>query len=258
MMEGEFNSMLEIYKLVPSFVPKPHAWGKFTRPTPLTHFFLCDFLEITNDMPDPVQLCSRVAELHRTSVSPTGKFGFHVKNCHGKIPQATDWDSSWSSYFTKLITGFFQIEISINGPWPEYETAFQQLVNHVIPQLLEPLQSDGRNLKPCLVHGDLWEENTATDLETGEPIVFDSSAMYAHNEYELGMWRREIIRIGRPYFKQYLRNFPPSEPVEQWDDRNRLYSVKVQPRSHDWLARFAFGERAVCLSIRTTIQNTMS
>ncbi len=33
---------------------------------------------------------------------------------------------------------------------------------------LEPLQSNGRVLKPCLVHGDLWEENTATDLETGK------------------------------------------------------------------------------------------
>ena len=59
-----------------------------------------------------------------------------------------------------------------------------------------------------------------------EPVVFDSSALYAHNEYELGMWRRKIIKFGEPYFSQYLRHFRPSEPVEQWDDRIRLYSIK--------------------------------
>ncbi|KAA6413353.1 MAG: hypothetical protein FRX48_03099 [Lasallia pustulata] len=106
-------------------------------------------------MPEPVRFCARVAELHRTSVSPTGKFGFHVKNCHGKIPQATDWDSSWASNFTKLITGFFEMEIIVNGPWPEYTSAFQEVAAQVIPQLLEPLQSDGRTLKPYLVHDSL-------------------------------------------------------------------------------------------------------
>jgi len=40
------------------------------------------------------------------------------------------------------------------------------------------------------------------------------------------MWRREIIKFGQPYFSRYLRHFRPSEPVEQWDDRIRLYSIK--------------------------------
>ncbi|SLM39552.1 hypothetical protein LPUS_10125 [Lasallia pustulata] len=77
------------------------------------------------------------------------------------------------------------------------------------------------------------EQNTAADLETGELIVFGASAMYAHNEYELGMWRREIDRTWRPYFSQYLRNFPPSEPV---------VLPEIQP---DRLARFAFGEKQI-------------
>jgi protein-ribulosamine 3-kinase len=69
MMEGEFNSMSAIYGLIPSFVPKPQAWGKFKLATPETYFFLCDFVEMSNDMPDPVAFCARVAELHRISVS---------------------------------------------------------------------------------------------------------------------------------------------------------------------------------------------
>ncbi|KAL8938444.1 MAG: hypothetical protein Q9216_003895 [Gyalolechia sp. 2 TL-2023] len=226
MMEGEFNSMSELYRLAPSFVPKPHAWGRFQMAEPVTHFFLCDFIDMENEMPDPVPFCARLAEIHSSSSSPTGKFGFMVPNCHGKILQLNDWDEDWASFFTKLLVSFFQIEVGINGPWQQYEQAFEVIFTVVIPQLLGPLQADGRTLKPSLVHGDLWEENAAINLASGDPVVFDSSAFYAHNEYELGMWRRRTIKFGRSYFDQYLQHIPPSEPIEQWDDRIRLYSLK--------------------------------
>lgn len=226
MMEGEFNSMTELHKLAPSFVPRPFAWGKFHLASPVTHFFLCDFIDMENEMPDPVAFCARLAEIHLNSQSPTGQFGFPVPNCHGKIVQSNEWDPRWTSFFTKLLVSFFKIELGINGPWPEYEQAFEVIVKTVVPQLLDPLQDNGRVLKPSLVHGDLWEENAAINLSTGEPVVFDASAFYAHNEYELGTWRRETIKFGRSHFNQYLRNIPPSEPIEQWDDRVRLYSLK--------------------------------
>ena len=190
MMEGEYNSMSELYRLAPSFVPKPHAWGTFRSANPTTHFFLCDFVDMDNQLPDPSLFCTRLAEIHLNSVSPTGQFGFMVQNCHGKILQENGWDSSWSSFFTKLLASFLRIEIGINGPWKEYEEAFEAIFTNVIPQLLEPLQSGERTLKPSLVHGDLWQENAATNLTTGEPVVFDASAFYAHNEYELGTWVR--------------------------------------------------------------------
>ena len=228
MMEGEFNSMQQLYNVMPRFVPKPYGWGKFQLKSPETHFFLCDFVDMDHGLPDPSVFCARVAEVHRNSVSPTGQFGFHVPNCHGKIPQVVDWDHSWASFFARILESFFRRELDTNGPWPVYEEKFQEILAHVIPQLLEPLQAEGRELKPCLVHGDLWEENAATNLSTGEPVVFDASCLYAHNEYELGTWRRQSVKFGRPYFNQYLRHIPPSEPFEQWDDRLRLYSLKFQ------------------------------
>ena len=170
--------------------------------------------------------CARVAEVHRNSASPTRQFGFDVPNCHGKIPQVVDWDHSWASFFARILESFFQRELDTNGPWPVYEEKFMEILVHVVPQLLNLLQAEGRVLKPCLVHGDLWEGNTATNLATGEPVVFDASRFYAHNEYELGTWRRQGVKFGQAYFEQYLRHMPPSEPIEQWDDRIRLYSLK--------------------------------
>ncbi|KAL8964086.1 MAG: hypothetical protein Q9183_004715 [Haloplaca sp. 2 TL-2023] len=184
-----------------------------------------------HEMPHPTAFCARLAEIHINSVSPTGQFGFAVPNCHGKIVQSNDWDSSWSSFFKKLLVSFFQQELSTNGPWPEYEDAFKKIVAHVVPQLLEPLQAEGRVLKPSLVHGDLWEENAAINRSTGDPVVFDASAFYAHSEYELGTWRRKDIKFKEPYFEHYLnemkeRGVSIDEPAEQWDDRIRLYSLK--------------------------------
>ena len=50
--------------------------------------------------------------------------------------------------------------------------------------------------------------------------------MYAHNGFELGMWRRDPVRFGKARLRHYLKLLPPTEPREQGDDRNRLYSIK--------------------------------
>ena len=173
-----------------------------------------------------MSFCSRLAELHTTSQSPKCKFGFHLTTCQGPNAQNTAWHENWCFYFTRLLEQFFYREIASNGADEEYEKTFVVLKSQVIPLILNPLQADGRSLKPALIHGDLWEENTGIDLTTGDPIVFDAAAHYAHNEFELGMWRRNIVHFSKLFFREYLRYAPSSEPREQWDDRNRLYSIK--------------------------------
>ncbi|KAJ9615503.1 hypothetical protein H2200_001578 [Cladophialophora chaetospira] len=226
MMEGEYNSMRELHHYLPTFVPRPITWGKFKHAPVDTYFFLAEFIEMSTGAPDPADFAFQLSQLHQKSQSPTGKFGFHITTCHGPNWQDIRWHESWCLYYTRLLTQFFEREIEHNGPDSEYENEFQILKSKTIPQILEPLQTDGRTLEPRLIHGDLWEENCGTKLETGDPVVFDAASMYAHNEFELGMWRRDIVRFGKAHMRQYLRLVAPSEPREQWDDRNRLYSIK--------------------------------
>ncbi|KAH6860865.1 hypothetical protein BKA58DRAFT_443645 [Alternaria rosae] len=77
-MEGEYNPMTSLYEISPYFVPKPHTWGKSKLEAPETYFFLCDFIDMTNPLPEPTLFCAKLAQLHKSSQSPKGMFGFPI------------------------------------------------------------------------------------------------------------------------------------------------------------------------------------
>ena len=81
-----------------------------------------------------------------------------------------------------MLTQYFDTEIRNHGPWEGYQLTFEVLAIQVVPKILEPLQADGRVLKPRLLHCDLWEGNCATNPRTGGPTIFDSAAFHGHNE----------------------------------------------------------------------------
>ncbi len=227
MLEGEYNAMVELYKTAPNFVPKPYTWGKLNVSNPDTYYFLCEFIEMTSQIPDPTQSCAKLAQMHQTSVSPTGQFGFHVNTCQGNLPQQTAWNPTWMGVFTQLVNGAMQLNREINGKWKDLEECVDCLITHVIPKLLGPLEANGRKVKPSLVHGDLWDGNIGTDFKTGEIYIFDASVYYAHNEMEIAMWRGKFNKVvaSKAYTNTYLAKMGISEPVEEFDDRNRLYST---------------------------------
>jgi len=217
MAEGEFNSMSAIYDVVPNFAPQPFAWGKFKVGNPDIYFFLCEFIDMSSELPDPADFCSQLAELHANSTSPTGKFGFHITTCHGKYPQCVGWEESWEVFYRNFLGAVLRLDIEMNGEWKELQA---------ISKLLGALEKEGSSVKPCLIHGDLWEGNIGTDFETGKVYIFDAAAFYAHNEMEIGMWRRKKLGLGaKEYMQEYMRHFDISEPADQFDDRNRLYCI---------------------------------
>lgn len=110
--------------------------------------------------------------------------------------------------------------------WPEFDVVCNLTLAKVVPRLLLPLQEGARELKPCLIHGDCWDGNTAMDAKTGEAFVFDVCSFYGHNEYDTGNWRAPRHRVSnKAYIRNYKRHFPVSEPAEDWDARNLLYSL---------------------------------
>jgi protein-ribulosamine 3-kinase len=181
MVHGEFEAMKAIYKLLPDFAPEPIAWGTYEM-TPDTHFFLCEFRDMTDDMPDPHKFTSLLAKLHQNGTSPNGKFGFHVTTYSGNLPQMVEWEDNWERFFAKSMRCALDHEIKAKGHDPEFDVLVPILFNKVIPRLLRPLESEGRKVKPALVHGDLWYANSGKDVDTDTSLIFDACSFYAHNE----------------------------------------------------------------------------
>lgn len=120
MLKGESESAKDIYKLMPGLIPQPFAYGRYYTENPVTYFFLSEFIDMDiNAAPNPVELARKLAELHKTSQSPTGKFGYHVVTCDGKMPHNVEWEDSWAVFFGKLLRRVCDIDLQNNGSWPE-------------------------------------------------------------------------------------------------------------------------------------------
>ncbi|KAI0118717.1 Fructosamine kinase-domain-containing protein [Nemania sp. FL0031] len=229
MLRGEYESSKLIYEKQSDFIPEPFGFGKYYAAQPQTYFYLSEFVDMDiTTAPDPVKFTTRLAEMHRISQSPNGKFGFPVQTCDGNRVHVVAWEESWATFYRNLLLGVCKLDFARNGPWPEFERVLDHVVSKIIPILLEPLQEDGKPIKPCLIHGDLWEGNVGIRKETGETLLFDAGSYFAHNEMELGHWRCEFSSVFRLelYTSNYLKNYPAAEPADQFDDRNRLYSLK--------------------------------
>lgn len=122
MCEGEYESLKEMCTISPTFVTKPYAWGRLDQLEPETHFLLAEFRVVGGQPPEPARFTARLAEMHKSSVSPTGKFGFHVTTCHATVPQITNyWEESWSKLFQNQFRHMVDLDLKKNGLWPEFK-----------------------------------------------------------------------------------------------------------------------------------------
>ena len=226
--EGEYYSASAMNAAAPGIAPEPVGWGSYTIDDKEHYFSVSHYhnMDLTT-APDPSIFAESVATFHRNGTSPNGMFGFPVPTAIGKLERVVTWQKSWADLFALQLKDLVNYDNESNGAWPELEVGMKQLFEFVIPRLLGALQSDGREITPALVHGDLWEHNVGADMETGEIIIFDPGCTYAHNEMEFGTWRCSwAYHFNSPvYMRMYQRHIEPSEPVDEWDDRNRLYSI---------------------------------
>ena len=131
-------------------------------------------------------VASILARMHRTSVSPTGKFGFPVPTFKGYgVRMDNEWCDRWEDWFSRQFRMDVHFWQSVRGPDSEMDELLEVFVEKVIPRLLRPLQTGGRSIKPSLVHTDIWHGNIHRDKTSREPLVFDACCVYGHNESEL-------------------------------------------------------------------------
>ena len=135
-----------------------------------------------DDDPDPEFLPQALAELHHKAIAPDGEHGFHVTMSSGGLPVKLAKSQSWEDFFFRYMRYMMTAEQIAAGPrTSEMVRLLNALFNRIIPRLLRPLETGGREISPVLLHTDLWAGNSGIDVE-GLPIIFDPCSMYGHSE----------------------------------------------------------------------------
>lgn len=188
MVAGEFYSQYILHSAVPDFTPQPIAFGTYDSDLRVS-FVLSEYIHMDEKyLPDPHEVARGLAKLHRTApVSPDCRYGFHLPTLQGPIPQFTDWTKTWEEFFSRSFQKLVDEEEKAQGANEELRALVRLTFKKVIPRLLRPLETGGRKIAPCLVHGDIWDGNVATNIRTKKPVIFDSTCIYAHNECKLFM-----------------------------------------------------------------------
>lgn len=163
-------------------------------------------------------------------------FGFDRPTYVGSMVQPVQWEESWTIFFTRFFSYIYECDVQKHGLWPELHTRFQQTIKYLIPRLIGIMESDGRKLPSCLIHGDLWDANIRPDADTGNFWIFDCAVYYGHHEMDLANWGANYHEISDPIYRDtYFEYIKPSEPQNEWKDRNLLYSLIAKLlRSINW------------------------
>ena len=140
--------------------------------------------------------------------------------------------------FTRAFKHNLDIKERVQGPDEEMKLS-EAMIEKARPRFLRPLETEGRQFKPCLVHGDLWWGNATMDADNDEPMIFDACVFWGHNEckslFQFGTvfcaivdmivcrWTcpvedsaNKIRSAAHPGVSQTLPYFPTQGRLEQW------------------------------------------
>jgi len=126
------------------------------------------------------------------------------------------WYPSWDKCYDALIAGLLSDLTS--SRYSALRTKGEQIRKRVIPALLDP---DRLTIQPVIIHGDLWSGNMGED-RNGQPVIYDPSSMFAHNEFDLAIGKM-FGGIPSSFYTEYHKHIPKSAPEEEYNLRSDLY-----------------------------------
>ncbi|KAF7196932.1 Ketosamine-3-kinase [Pseudocercospora fuligena] len=263
MFTGEHASLNAMHDVVPTLCPKSYGHGKFAD-MPDKSFLVTDFLELSGRFSGKsssgMSLAQKLAKLHTTPAPvPEGydksQFGFPATTCCGDTPQDNTYESSWADFYANRRLRFIMKQSrKSNGADKELEQLIENTCTKVIPKLIGDRHlNGGKGITPVVVHGDLWSGNASAGKLPGmsepEELVYDSSAVYGHSEFELGIMKM-FGGFGGSFLKEYHELVPKTEPVEEYEDRVKLYELYHHLNHH---ALFGGGYKSGAVSIMRSL-----
>jgi protein-ribulosamine 3-kinase len=230
LLRSELISMRKLYECYPIAVPRPFKTGEMARiGAEECHYYISEFKEFeSRELPEPAAVAELVSKLHHQCFEEDQYFGSDIDGYDGcfRIPKGQY--SNWQSCYTDMLANAYRYDCLTNGVSPDLDHLFQLTIDGVIPRLLGSLKFQGQPIKPCFIHGDLWEQNFGLEKGSKRLYVFDANGYFAHHEMDLAVWTTKHHKMHlRPYLAEYQKRMPVTEPIEEFQDRLTLYSVKA-------------------------------
>mmetsp|Transcript_11413 Transcript_11413/g.18533 ORF Transcript_11413/g.18533 Transcript_11413/m.18533 type:complete len:219 (-) Transcript_11413:1336-1992(-) len=176
---------------------------------------------------DDVALGKAVASMHLAPATeeagnPTKAFGFAVDNTIGGTPQPNPWTKpnsgtqEWVEFFRDHRIGH---QLNLAGD-PYCSKLWDEDIAPRLHLLFEDLKGE-KEIKPSLLHGDLWSGNIGS--ADGKPSIYDPAVYWGHHEAEWGMaW---CAGFGQKFWEGYRSLIPKDEGFL---DRKPLYDAYHQ------------------------------
>lgn len=148
------------------------------------------------------------------------KFGFDCPTSCGSIPQINEWVDDWVAFYARHRLDKTIRELLSDHGDRELSESWSQLQLKMGKFFCDIISRDEK-IVPALLHGDLWSGNAAQLSDKSDPIIYDPSSFYGHNEYEFG-----IVRMFGGFPKIFEDSYFDEMPKRKlFDKRNKLYQL---------------------------------
>ncbi|WP_303316042.1 fructosamine kinase family protein [Flavivirga abyssicola] len=179
-------------------------------------FLLMEFIDSKSPSSvDYKNLGYQLAQLHQCT---SDSFGLDQDNFIGSLPQSNRQNTTWVDFYTteRLL--------------PQLELAKQkQLLSKnecpSIQNIKSTLESLFTNIKPALLHGDLWSGNYLISKD-GTPYLIDPAIYYGHHEVDIAMTKL-FGGFDTSFYETYSSLFKNDENTSTRIEIYQLYYLLV-------------------------------
>lgn len=212
MFEVEADGLQAIANTKTIATPKVYHIGTFNS----SSFILMEWIEskpASNQ--DFETLGKQLAQLHNTDAND---FGFENNNFIGSLFQSNKKHTSWTHFY---IEERLQPQLDL-AKSSGLLNADEIPTTLTMQEVLQPLFQD---IKPSLLHGDLWSGNYLIS-SNGTPYLIDPATYYGHSEVDIAMTKL-FGGFSNEFYNAYFKIIPPDHYTNQRIQIYQLYYLLV-------------------------------
>ena len=172
MFEAEAEGLREIVSSHSIRTPKPICYGDDGSQS----YIVLEYLDLSGRA-DQHSLGQQLAQMHQVTAE---RFGWRIDNTIGATFQQNTEMDDWPAFWRDQRLGFQLRLAADNGYGGELQALGEKLMVEM------PVLFEGREIRPSMLHGDLWGGNVG-GLADGTPVIFDPALYYGDREADIAM-----------------------------------------------------------------------